>query len=193
MPHDTGGREAILGTSAKLFSEKGYTGVSIRDIARACGVTNAALYYHFKSKEDLFLAVLRHNHEQVMASIAGAISPAGDLRTRLKQLVMRYGDVMCAQRQSFQTLRRDMAHIDDARAGKRFGEMRADFMRPIRQLIEVGQADGEIAAGDAQLYARILHGMIIAMAFESKPGRQPRVTPGEADAVANVFLDGVGK
>jgi len=193
MPHDTSGREAILETSARLFGEKGYTGVSIRDIAQACGMTNAALYYHFKNKDELFLAMLRRTHERVMASLADALSPAGDLRARLKQLIARYGEVMCSQRQSFQTLRRDMAHIDDARAGNLFGEMHADFLRPIQQLVEAGQAEGAVVSGDAQRLARLLHGMILALAFEGGPGHLAKVEAEDIDTLVSVFLNGAGK
>jgi AcrR family transcriptional regulator len=192
MPHGADGRESILEVAAPLFAQKGYNGVSIRDIAQACGMTNAALYYHFKNKEDLYLAVLRRSHEQGMASVAQATGSTGDLRARLKQLVLRYGEVMCEQRQSFQTMRRDLAHIDDARAHKLLGEIRADFSRPIQQLIESGQASGEIAPGDARLWARLLHGMIIAMTFEGRPVRPARVTPAQADAVVELFLEGAG-
>jgi len=192
MPHDAAGREAMLDVAAELFGQKGYMGVSIRDIAQACDVTNAALYYHFKNKEDLYLAVLRRSHEQVMESVARAAGSAGDLRARLKQLVLRYGELMCEQRQSFQTMRRDLAHIDDARAARLLGEIHADFMRPIQQLIESGQSSGEIGPGDARLLARLLHGMIAAMAFEGRPGRPARVTPAQAEAVAGLFLDGAG-
>ncbi|HLF25305.1 MAG TPA: TetR/AcrR family transcriptional regulator [Anaerolineae bacterium] len=194
MPHEAGGREVILDFAAKLFNQKGYTGVSIRDIAQACGMTNAALYYHFKNKEDLYLAVVRCDHEKVMASIAEAVAPTGDLRQRLKQLVVRYADVMCGQRQSFQTLRHDLAHMDKARAGKLFGEIRADFMRPIQQVIETAQAAGQLVAGDSRLYARLLHGMIIAMTFEGKAlGRPVRVTAEDVDVAVDVFLKGVAR
>ncbi len=193
MPPETHGREFILETAARLFSQKGYSGVSIRDIARACDLTNAALYYHFKNKDDLFLAVLRRNHEKVMVALTEAFEQSGDFRERLKRLVLRYGEVMCGQRQSYQMVRRDLAQIGDARAGKLFGEMRADFLRPIQQLIETGQAEGQIAAGDANLMARLLSGMIITMTFEGKTSRQPRLTPSEADGVVRVFMDGVGK
>ena len=194
MPHETGARESILDTAARLFSQKGYSGVSIRDIAQACRLTNAALYYHFKNKEDLYLAVLHRDHQKVMRSVVGDPPQAGgDLAARLRQLVLRYAGAMCGQRQSFQTLRRDLAHIDHARAGRLLGEIRADFMRPIQQLIEAGQAEGRIAAGDARLLARLLHGMIIALTFEGPSGRQPRLAPAEADALVDVFLNGVGK
>ena len=193
MPHETGGRESILETSAKLFCQKGYKGVSIRDIAQACGMTNAALYYHFENKEDLFLAMLQHNHTQTMSALLEAASAEGDLRDRLKRLVTRYADVMRSQRQSFWTVRRDVHHIDDARASKLFGGMRADFMRPIQQLIEAGQVQHQIIGGDAAVYARLLSGMIIALTFEGKPGgRQTRVTSEEVDTLVNVFLEGIG-
>lgn len=45
----------ILRASIELFSENGYDGVSVRDIAKKAGVTEAALYKHFKSKEDMSL------------------------------------------------------------------------------------------------------------------------------------------
>ncbi|HEY4691409.1 MAG TPA: TetR/AcrR family transcriptional regulator [Anaerolineae bacterium] len=190
MPHDTGGREAIVAAAARLFSQKGYKGVSIRDIAQACGMTNAALYYHFENKEDLYLAVLRRRHDQVVQSIAGALAPEGDWVTRFKRLVLHYAETMCGQRQSFQMLRRDLASLDKARAGKLFSEMHAGFMHPIQHLIETGQAEGQIRAGDPRLLARLLHGMIIALTFEGA-SRQARLTPREADVLVDVFLNGV--
>ena len=193
MPHDAGGRETILATSARLFSAKGYTGVSIRDIAQACGVTNAALYYHFKNKEDLYLAVWRHNHEKVMASLAEGVGSGGDVRARLKRLVLRYAQVMCEQRQSFHSMRRDMAHIDDARAGRQFGEMRADYMRPIQRLVEAGQAERAIRPCDPQRLARLLHGMILALVFEGGPARPTKVKPDDVDLLVSIFLDGATK
>jgi AcrR family transcriptional regulator len=193
MHHGTTGREFILETAAKLFSQTDYKGVSIRDIAQACGMTNAALYYHFKNKDDLYLAVMQFNHDRMMASVAEEVSVAGDLRDRLRRLVNRYASIMCDQHQSFWSMRRDLRHIDDVRAGKLFGGMRTDFMRPLQQLIEDGQARGQIVPGDVTLYARLLHGLIIALTFESKSNRHGKVTPDEIDTVVDVFLNGVSK
>jgi AcrR family transcriptional regulator len=193
MTHDSGGKDSILETSGKLFGEKGFKGVSIRDIAQACGMTNAALYYHFKNKDDLFLAVLLHNHAQVTQSLEEAARSGGSLRSRLKRLVSRYFEVMLAQRQSFQMMWRDLKHVDDARASKVYTDMRAGFMRPIRELIETAQANSEIIGGDAQLYARLLHGMMIALTFEGRKNSRAQVSANEVDALVKVFLDGVGK
>jgi AcrR family transcriptional regulator len=193
MPPDSGGRDAILDTSAKLFSQHGYKEVSIRDIAQACGMTNAALYYHFKNKEDLFLAMLQRDHEQTLAALRAAASSPGDLREDLKRLVTQYAAITCQRRQSFQTLRRDLSHIADARGHKLFAEMRASFMRPLEERLERAQADGELRSGEARFYARLLHGLIIALTFEGKPDKSRRVPAQEVDAAVDVFLKGVMK
>ena len=50
-------RKQILDASLRLFSEKGFARTSVRDIAQAAGITDAAIYYHFDSKRDLFEAL----------------------------------------------------------------------------------------------------------------------------------------
>jgi AcrR family transcriptional regulator len=54
-------RELLIETAARLFQEYGYNATSVRQIADAVGVTESALYYHFKEgKRGLFQAVLEH-------------------------------------------------------------------------------------------------------------------------------------
>ncbi len=191
MPLDSGGRDAILDTSAKLFSQQGYTGVSIRDIAQACGMTNAALYYHFKNKEDLFLAMLQRDHDKAMAALHAAAHSPGDLREDLKRLTMLYTEITCARRQSFQTLWRDLRSIEDTRGHRMWGEMRAQFLRPLEDRIARAQADGEIKPGEARLYARLLHGLIIALTNDGPAGKPHKATAQEVETVVDLFLHGV--
>ena len=51
-------REQLVQTALRLFSEKGYRGASVRDIARAAGVNEGLIYHYFSGKGDLFRAVL---------------------------------------------------------------------------------------------------------------------------------------
>jgi AcrR family transcriptional regulator len=191
MSPETGGRDAILDTSAKLFSQQGYNGVSIRDIAQECGMTNAALYYHFKNKEDLFLAMLQRDHEQTLASLREAANGPGDLREDLKQLVAQYAAITCERRQSFQTLWRDLRNVEDVRGHKLFGEMRTSFMRPLEERLAQAQADGELQAGDTRFYARLLHGMIMALTHGNRPDKPHKVPAQDVAAAVDVFLKGV--
>jgi AcrR family transcriptional regulator len=56
-------RERILDVATDLFIEKGFDKTSLREIAEQLGVTKAALYYHFASKEDILMALHQRLHE----------------------------------------------------------------------------------------------------------------------------------
>jgi len=57
-------RQKILKTSAKLFSERGYKDVTIKDIAEAVGVRVASVYYHFPAKNDITRTLYKHYANQ---------------------------------------------------------------------------------------------------------------------------------
>lgn len=67
VPGEMSTKEKIFDAAVDLFSEKGYGGVSIRDIGRAVGITEGAVYKHYASKE----AIL----ESIFAYIEGRIYP----------------------------------------------------------------------------------------------------------------------
>lgn len=53
-----GTRQRILDAATKLFEQRGFAGTSIRELAVLCGMTKAALYYHFPSKEEVLQALV---------------------------------------------------------------------------------------------------------------------------------------
>lgn len=57
-------KEKIICESLRLFSSKGYNGVSMREIATAVGIKGASIYNHFKGKEDIFLAIFSEMTKQ---------------------------------------------------------------------------------------------------------------------------------
>ncbi len=57
-------REQILHESTRLFAQSGYTGTSLRSIAKACAITEAAIYRHFPSKITLYEAVIHRKADQ---------------------------------------------------------------------------------------------------------------------------------
>jgi len=57
-------KEKIMKIAAKLFSEKGYAKVSIREISAAAGVNSAMIYYYFTSKDDVLKSLYRFYTEE---------------------------------------------------------------------------------------------------------------------------------
>jgi AcrR family transcriptional regulator len=50
-------KEAILDVAAALFSERGYAGCKLEDVAERCGVSKSMLYHYFKKKEDILFTI----------------------------------------------------------------------------------------------------------------------------------------
>ncbi|GAA2189036.1 TetR family transcriptional regulator [Micromonospora lupini] len=90
----TGGtRERIKAVALELFTEQGYEKTSLREIAERLNVTKAALYYHFKSKDDIVASFVEDRLEQMDALTAWADSQPATLATR-RALISRYADTM---------------------------------------------------------------------------------------------------
>jgi AcrR family transcriptional regulator len=68
----TNRREELLDRAGELMAAKGYDGTSMRDIASAVGMLPGSLYYHFDSKESLFLAL----HQRVVAVMEARVRAA---------------------------------------------------------------------------------------------------------------------
>lgn len=62
-------REAILNAATRLFAEKGFTDTSIAELAAATGVAEGTIFYHFKSKEDLLLAILKQIKNTIVREV----------------------------------------------------------------------------------------------------------------------------
>ncbi len=96
-------RERILDTALELFNEEGYDKTSLREIAERLGVTKAALYYHFKSKADILLALHLRLHElgtDLLTELDG-LSDGGDIVAAWPVLVDRFIDDVLANRDLF--------------------------------------------------------------------------------------------
>lgn len=94
MRESTGGtRDRIKAVALELFTEQGYEKTSLREIAERLNVTKAALYYHFKSKDDIVASFVEDRLEKMDDLNAWAATQPATLATR-RELISRYADTM---------------------------------------------------------------------------------------------------
>jgi AcrR family transcriptional regulator len=79
-----GRREQVLAAAAREFSARGYEASSLRDIAAAAGVLAGSLYYHFRSKDDLFATVHAEGFRQLHAALDASLDGLTDPWARLE-------------------------------------------------------------------------------------------------------------
>jgi AcrR family transcriptional regulator len=77
----------ILDVALRLFSEKGYTNVTLRDIARHGRINSALVYYYYHNKEDLFVAAVKHAVNKALAG-GRVYSPAEASADPITQIEM---------------------------------------------------------------------------------------------------------
>ena len=68
-------KEVILTVALKLFSEKGYDGVGIRDISKEIGIRESALYKHYSGKQDIFNSILKDIERRYQEEVSAFIPP----------------------------------------------------------------------------------------------------------------------
>ncbi len=69
-------RERILEAAAQVFAKKGLQKATLDEVAAAAGMTKGAIYWHFKSKSDLFFALLDHRFQQYTGPLMGDAAQA---------------------------------------------------------------------------------------------------------------------
>ncbi len=105
--HSAGVRERLVGAAARLFASHGYAGTSVREIIRAAGVSRPVLYYHFGSKEGLYLAVAQAAVANYEAAFAYAAAGADDVVSRIRRVCRAHALVG-----------RELARLNGAGAGE---------------------------------------------------------------------------
>lgn len=77
-------KETILENASAMFRKYGYQKAKLDDIANECGMNKAGLYYYFKNKEDLFMAMLKRDIDSVnnrlRSTLSGRTAPAAAIR-----------------------------------------------------------------------------------------------------------------
>ncbi|MGG7142008.1 TetR/AcrR family transcriptional regulator [Clostridium nigeriense] len=84
-------KRAIFESAIKVFSSSGYTGATMDEVVERAGVAKGSLYYHFKSKEELFIFIIKEGinliNEEVNKAISGIDNPYEIIKESLKVLL----------------------------------------------------------------------------------------------------------
>jgi len=189
---EPGLREQILSTAKSLFIQQGYHGLAMRQISDALGVSKAALYYHFKDKEELFLAILSGYLNEIEAAIdeimAIPVSSTEHIRLFAEYILKQPADQRAVTRLGSQ----EMSQLS-ASSRKIFGKIYHDkFIGKLIAIFKAGIESGEFQAFDAEVSTWALLGMMYPYFYPAHTGDSPLPTKTIHDIV-NIYLNGVRK
>ncbi len=107
-------RDQILETAAELFASKGFHGVSVGEIGRACGISGPALYKHFESKDAVLAAMLVGISERLLEEGRLRVDKARSPREALDSLVAWHTDFALRHRSLIVVQERDWPSLPPA-------------------------------------------------------------------------------
>jgi TetR/AcrR family transcriptional regulator len=158
MHHEDSARGRLMTAAIGVFARKGYAATTVREIVETAGVTKPVLYYHFGSKEGIYLAMMRDALKELEATVTEALSRGGSAAERIKRfldgafgLVLDHLDVMRVVEGIYYGPSQGAPHFD-------FEVIHQRFMDTLVGLVREGMETGEFRRADPVDMAWVLVG-----------------------------------
>ncbi|MCI3240366.1 TetR/AcrR family transcriptional regulator [Streptomyces spinosisporus] len=112
-------RQRIQDVALELFAEQGYEKTSLREIAERLDVTKAALYYHFKTKEEILVSIFEDLSEPIVELIEWGKAQPQTLETK-QEIIRRYSETLAGATPLFRFMQENQAAVKELRIGEMF-------------------------------------------------------------------------
>jgi len=158
-----GGSRHNLKTAAGMFAKKGYYQTTVDDMARALGVAKGTIYYHFKNKEELYLAIIQEGislfEKQIRLDMSGSKTPAGKIKKIISGMLVFVEE----EKDLVFLFIKELCGTDLQREA--LAKMLSVSIGMIRGVIEEGVKTGDFKNLDPEMTTSTLFGMIIIPAL----------------------------
>jgi TetR/AcrR family transcriptional regulator, repressor of fatR-cypB operon len=167
-------RPAIVAAATSLFASKGVDATSMREVADAAGVREAAIYRHFRGKEEMAQEIFASWYGWYSQQVQEIVERGDSLREKLNALVHVEFEAARAHPLEFLYFCENEARF--------LRGLRRDIPRVRQELIKMlrkEQASGEVRIGDAALLADMLSGALCAVAISAIMRKDSRILDSE--------------
>ncbi len=162
---EIGSRDRILDAAEDLFARRGFSGIGMREVADAVRLGKSSLFHHFKSKAELYAAVVGRILDLFDRRTTAALAAGGDPRARFDRWIDALMDTFAEHPTSARLLLRSLFE-DDELAGTSEEEQQADrtlkhlFSR-VANLLREGMETGAFRVANIQHTLQSLVGLIV--------------------------------
>lgn len=183
-------RSQILAIAQRKFIASGYHALAMREIAEALGVSKAALYYHFKDKEELFLAVLLPYLETMETTLDQITALPGSTAEHIRTFVRHVLTQPAEERAIIRLGSQELGHLSAA-SRKAFGKVYQEkFIGKLKALAQRGVDRGEFRPHDPEIITWALLGLMYPYFYPAHTGNRP-LPEAVIESITTIFLDGI--
>lgn len=165
-----GGRAVVVEAAIELFTERGYHGTSMRDIAAGAGVTVASIYHHFASKQVILQHLMLDTLADVLAATRTALDAAGPTPTERLGALVEAWVLFHTQRRAEALIGASELRSLDEPGRREVVALRDEQEAMFRDTVEAGVASGEFATPYPREAARAIINMGYSIASWYRAG-----------------------
>lgn len=176
-------REQIVEVATRLFSQDGYGGTTLDDIAAEIGFTKPAIYYWFESKEAILFEIhdriVRDSLNRVVQIRAGSTAAAEQLR----EVLMSHVETLLENRAANEVFNRSQSELSPERL-RTIRERDGNYESLLRKIYAEGVRDGSLRAFDPAVAVGAMLGAVNSMYRWYQPRRGDEVSDIAAQVLA---------
>ena len=139
-------KDEIIKTAAKLFKEKGYSAVTMRDLATAMGIKAASLYNHINSKQEILNEIIISLAEDFTEGMEIIKSTKENSLDKLSQVISLHIKISSQSTYGMASLNNDWMHLEDQL--EYYFKLRNDYEDNFRNFIKAGIKNKELLNGN---------------------------------------------
>lgn len=136
-------RQEIINAASILFKEKGYSAVTMRDLAKAMGIKAASLYNHIASKQEILSTIIISLAEEFTNGMNSIVASDKKAITKVEEIIRLHIDVTLRNADGLASLNNDWMHLEEDNL-LYFEEMRINYEENFRQIIIKGVNENSI-------------------------------------------------
>ncbi len=178
-------KNTITKAAIDLFFKKGYYATSISEIARACGIQKASIYYHFASKEDLLFSIMHDTMAALTDYLRRNLEKVNGIEERMRRAVRCHVRFHLEHQKETFIASSELRGLCN-RNYLQIVAMRDEYEEIFQELIAAGTRQGVFAPCDVKILSYAILTLCTAGAFWFKPGG--RLTVDEIAAIYENFI-----
>ena len=186
------GRTAILQAAESLFADKGYQSVSIDNIATAAGVSRGLVHYHFHSKEELFIDLVKSVMDEFSYKLGETLIGCTATRHKIRALLLAFLNLAETRRSLWRTGVSEASGLSKD-IGKLFSSYRKKNLSVIITVLEEGVAKEELYIEDPQFVAQCMMAIITSAALGKFILGLSLRADIIAERISTLLLDGISR
>ncbi|MEK7372996.1 MAG: TetR/AcrR family transcriptional regulator [candidate division NC10 bacterium] len=183
--------QQIIDAAVRVFARKGYYNARVSDIAKEAGIAAGTIYLYFRTKDDILVTLFREKMTEFVGTVRKAIADEPDAVAKLRRLIHLHFELLEGRPELAEVVQVEQRQGQKFFRGASAHEI-SSYFALIGSVLEEGVAEGRLRPTlPVKIATKTLFGAMDQMATSWVLGKRGYQLADTADAVADIFLQGV--